>query len=249
MDMTFDQYIQNPMGVKNAVFSNREMYRELYTNKLNKILVREAGKIEYYLYKGKGKYYAYIKVPSEMVENFYYDVVIEFTEPKGSTPISLKNYNVHFYSNDPAFVFTFAHAFIENELFIDRYKDKMSKEAVKKVAKEKNPTNQVGYVKSLYFAYLIMVQKGLFNKLLYVSTYSERNVKSMIMDADKKIALRQELGNSKEKAPKEKKTSLPDPIETTTKTINKIAHTKTIKQINSTKVSKNLKRTKTVKKI
>ena len=34
--MTFDEYIQNPMGIKNAVFSHREMYRELYKNKFNK---------------------------------------------------------------------------------------------------------------------------------------------------------------------------------------------------------------------
>ena len=36
--MTFDQYIQNAMGIKNAVISNREMYRTMYTEKLNKIL-------------------------------------------------------------------------------------------------------------------------------------------------------------------------------------------------------------------
>ena len=99
MLMTYDQYIQNPMGIKNAVFSNRELYRGLYTGKLNKILVREGGKIEYHLYKGRKKYYAFIKVPSEVVEKFYYDVVIEFSEPEGKTPRDLRGYNVRFYSN------------------------------------------------------------------------------------------------------------------------------------------------------
>ncbi len=47
MKMTFDQYINNPMGIKNAVFSAREMYKELYTKKLNVILVREVGKVLY----------------------------------------------------------------------------------------------------------------------------------------------------------------------------------------------------------
>ena len=252
MLMTYDQYIQNPMGVKNAVFSNRELYRGLYTDKLNKILVREGGKIEYHLYKGRKKYYAFIKVPSEVVEKFYYDVVIEFSEPEGKTPRDLRGYNVRFYSNDPSFVFTFAHAFIKNELFIDNYKDKMSKRAVKENADEKNPTNQVGYVKSLYFAYLIMAQKGLFSKLLYIDNYSERTVKNMIMLADEKIALRQELGaEAKKKKPeiKKKKETPKQPRENLTQTVNRITHTKTVKQINSSKIAKGIKKTKTTKRI
>ena len=77
MEMTFDQYIQNPMGIANSVMSNREMYRSMYSMKLDAIMVREMGKIDYKLYKDKNSYYAYIKVPSEVVEKFYYDVVIE----------------------------------------------------------------------------------------------------------------------------------------------------------------------------
>ena len=53
--MTFDEYIQNPMGKENAVISNRNMYRILYSEKLDKILVREAGNIVYKLYKEKNK--------------------------------------------------------------------------------------------------------------------------------------------------------------------------------------------------
>ena len=72
MEMSYDQYIQNPMGVANAVISNRNMYRELYMTKLDKLLVREMGKIHYTLYKSKSKYYVYIKIPSEVIEQFYY---------------------------------------------------------------------------------------------------------------------------------------------------------------------------------
>ena len=36
MDMTFHDYIQNPMGRENAVISNRVMYRNLYQEKLDK---------------------------------------------------------------------------------------------------------------------------------------------------------------------------------------------------------------------
>ena len=197
MDMTFDDYIQNPMGRENAVISNRNMYRDLYKAKLDKILVRENGKIEYHCYSIGTKYMCYLKIPSEVVPKFYYDVLIEFSPSKklvGSG--SLKDYNVRFFSNDPSFVFTFAHAFLKNGLFINNFSDKMSEKAIKEVAKEKNPKNQVGYVKSLYFAYLIMQSRGLFSKLKYVDPYSEVMVKRSIMPADKKIKERQEQGQA-----------------------------------------------------
>lgn len=254
--MTFDEYIQNPMGIKNAVFSNREMYRTLYTEKLNKILVRESGKVVYYLYKSKSKYYAYIKVPSELIKDFYYDVVIEFSEPKEGTKITdrtLKNYEAKFYSNDPSFVFTFAHAFIKNDLFIPSLKDKMSKEAVKKNANVKNPNNQIGYVKSLFFAYLIMTQRGLFNKIQYMESYNEKNLKSMITDADKKVSLRIEAQNNLSKKNRKEKQELKKLQQDRKNTkqeapikhkVNDVVHTRTVKKIDN---SKSIKRSKTSK--
>lgn len=257
--MTFDQYIQNPMGVKNAVISNREMYRTMYTEKLNKILVRESGKVVYYLYKSNKKYYAYLKIPSEVVPNFYYDVIIEFSEPKDGIKITdrtLRNHEARFYSNDPSFVFTFAHAFIKNGMFLDSFKDKMSKEAVKQNADEKNPTNQIGYVKSLYFAYLIMNQRGLFNKILYVERYVERNLKSMVMDASEKIARRQQEGENLRKKNKKDKNEInrrrsrenikydETPI---AHRVSNIAHTRKVGAIKKTNTVGTVKKTRTSK--
>lgn len=194
--MTFDQYIQNPMGIKNAVMGNREMYRNMYTLKLDTIMVREMGKVNYYLYKDGDKYFCHIKVPSEVVERFYYDVVIEFYPGKDTkkNDKTLHSYEARFYSNDPAFVFTFAHAFIKNKIFITELTDRMSKQAVKERGKERNPMDTVGYVKSLFFAYLLMKRFGLFDKIRYAQKLNMKNLKATIMPADEKIALRQELG-------------------------------------------------------
>jgi len=195
MKMTFDEYIQNPMGKENAVISNRTMYRNLYTEKLDKILVREAGKVDYEAYHVGKKYICYLKIPSEVVPNFYYDVLVEFSAPKDKATAlgaNLKDYTVRFYSNDPSFVYTFAHAFIKNDMFIKDFENKMSKKSVKNRAVEKNPHNQVGYVKSLYFAYLIMSRRGLFSKTRYVDKYSKSKLDREIMHADKKIEAREE---------------------------------------------------------
>ena len=254
MEMTYDQYIQNPMGVANAVFSNRDMYRNLYMTKLDKILVREMGKINYKLYVNKNKYYVYIKIPSELLEKFYYDVVIEFSEPKDKKLIdsTLKNYNVRFYSNDPSFVYTFAHSFIKNKMFIDELKDVMSQEAIKKVAVEKNPSNQIGYVKSLYFAYLILKKENVFNKKKFIlaKEINWKQLKKEIIPADQKIAQRQaaavEKANKNKKAKAEldrlMKKSVQQDIPYATKFSKPISKTKTVGNINTSKKTKMTKK-------
>ena len=78
--MTLEQYIVNPLGKNNAVLNSitRESLRKEYRTKLDAIMVRENGKIDYNLYyeKSKNRYWMYIKVPSEVVKKFYYDVVL-----------------------------------------------------------------------------------------------------------------------------------------------------------------------------
>lgn len=208
MNMTFDQYIANPMGKKNAVFSNREMFRTMYKQKLDVLLVREVGKVKYDLYTSKkGKYYIHFKIPSEKIKGIYYDTVIEFYTDQHSAELSrnLNNYYVRFYSNDPSFVFTFAHAFRANDMLIKDLECKMSKKALKEVAKEKNPKNEVGYVKSIFFAYLLMKQYGLFEKVQfksYAKQYNPRTFKDQITHADQKI---EERINAVEKEAKEKR--------------------------------------------
>ena len=201
MMMTFEQYIQNPMGIANAVISNRVMYRDLYYAKFNNIMVREMGHMEHTLYKGKNKYYIHFKVPSEVIDKFYYDVVVEFTPPKDKKTMdnTLENYTVRFYSNDPSFVYTFAHAFIKNDMFIKDLTPVMSKQAIKKVAEEKNPNNQVGYVKSLYFAYIMTKKLGLFNKLKWGVTrdIDFKRMMKEITPADLKIEQRQDAQKKK----------------------------------------------------
>ncbi len=207
--MTFDEYITNPMGKNNAVLSLavRETMRKMYTTKFNNVLLRENGKIDYFMYKGSGAtYYIHIKIPSEVVRNFYYDVVIKFigdNKQVGSFT-KLDQYQVQFYSNDPAFVFNFAYVFKKNNLFIKELSPKMARKALTTAAKEKNPDNQVGYVKSLYFAYLFMKQKGLFTKSIYDSApgFDLRHLLRSIEDADSKIEKRQELGAEEAKKKK-----------------------------------------------
>lgn len=208
MKMTFQQYIDNPLGKKNSVFSQKDLFRALYTDKFDKVLLREAGNINYTLYVDKehDKYVIHIKVPSETVNKFYYDAVIYFytDDPASHASNNLNNYYVKFFSNDPAFVFTYLRVFLKNDLFFEDMKPKSSKLALKKDPTTKNPYEIPGYSKILYFAYLYMKSRNLFSKSLYNlhgKKYSAGELLKHIDHTDKKIAERQELG---EKAAKEK---------------------------------------------
>ena len=257
MERSFKDYINNPLGNKNAVFSAREMYKNMYTEKFNLIMVRENSKIDYYLYKDDKKennnYYIHLKIPSERLQGFYYDVFIQFIPTKTSElENTLDNYIVKFFSNDPSFVYTFAHSFIKNEMFVNDMKSKMSKIAVKRNADIKNPDNQIGYVKSLYFSYLFMKMRGLFNKVHYESAekYYKSRVLSNIDDADEKMRLQREADEAAKKARKKE-------VKLNQQNVNKmladneqirIKSVSTTKKINSGNKSKFINKTKTTKK-
>lgn len=260
MNMTFDQYIANPMGLKNAVFSNREMFKTMYKQKLDVVLVREVGKVNYKLYTSKnGKYYIHFKIPSEKVKGIYYDTVIEFYTDQHSAELSrnLNNYYVRFYSNDPSFVFTFAHAFRVNGMLIKDLENKMSKKALKEVAKEKNPKNEVGYVKSIFFAYLLMKQYGLFEKVQFKSYAQQYNPKLFINEithADEKIAERIEAvekENKEKKITKKKENAEKDKrYNQNPMFVKPVSNSSSVKKVNKiTGVKDNTKKIKKVKKI
>lgn len=259
MEMSYDQYIANPMGIKNAVFSNREIYRNLYTEKLDKILLREVGKIKYTLYRDGDDFLIHLKIPSEPIEKFYYDVVIQFYTKDSTIKMSrsLKDYYVKFYSNDPSFVYTFAHAMLKNDMFIRDLVPRMSKQAVKKAATEKNPKNEIGYVKSIYFAYLIMRNYSLFEKVNY-ETYGEKYNRKRLLEnithADEKIEARQKAQEelNKKKKLEKKKTSKERDVRTPSNDVSSysnnikgVRRTSTIKYTN--KSNSGVKKTSKIK--
>ena len=172
MKMTFEDYINNPMGKGSAVMSaaHREVMRMQYKKKFDNILLREKGKIDFRLFKDEknNTYWIYVKIPSS-----------------------------EFYSNDPAFVYTYAYVFSHNDLFIKELASKMSKEALRRAPKEKNPTESVGYVKSLYFVYLLMENRNLNKTSIFEKQCNPLDpnfFRTNVMPADQKIAEREEAG-------------------------------------------------------
>lgn len=259
--MSFRQYIDNPMGKRNAVFSQRDMFKKLYTEKFDKVFLREAGKINYTLYidKKKDQYIAHIKIPSETVKDFYYDAVILFytNDPAIKTSPSLQDYSVKFFSNDPAFVFTYLRVFLKNDLFFEDLKPKSSKLALKQDPKIKNPYEVPGYSKILYFAYLFMKTKNLFAKNMYVSAipYDKKKLINNVEHTDIKIAQRQELGEkqrkqeAKEEKQKKREKVQPRTVVSPTDNIRMTKTTNTIGSSRTTKLANTVRKVKSTRRI
>nr|DAT51762.1 MAG TPA: hypothetical protein [Caudoviricetes sp.] len=181
--ITLKSYIANPLG-DNTV-THREMYRNLYSEKLDKMIEkRNMEKIKYHLYYTlKNEYYVHFKIPSESVDDFYYDVVFYFYDETGEfeNSRSLNDYYVKFFSNDPAFNFTYTYVFNKVGLLIPELKPKLSDFALKNEAKVTNPNKNIGYIKSVYISYLLMERYGLFYKVNY-KTYGDRYNKNNLIN-------------------------------------------------------------------
>lgn len=222
--MTFDEWISNPQGKGSSTMPNRVMMRTMYVNQWDKIRVKENGLISYKLYKDKEDYYIHFKIPTESEDRFYYDVVIRFFPPKrDKTPTmqkTLKNYQFQAYSNDPYFVFTYAYAFNSHDLFVKDLSYKMSSLALKQPAKIKNPKNEIGYVKTIYFAYLEMEHLDLFSKVKWetiATKYSKLVWNNTVEHSDDMLRISKESRQRNARAKKK----MQDETEKNNKVLNK----------------------------
>lgn len=219
--MTFGQYIDNPMGKSNAVFSARDSYRVKYTEKFDAIYTREAGKIDRVLYHDKSHdaYFAHFKMPSETVKGFYYDVVIRFYTKDNAEKIngSLKNYEVQFFSNDPAFIYTYLYVFHKHGMLIEDLTSKCPKASLTQRPEARNAYEVPGYVKSIYFAYILMSRTDLFLKSTYDNfgkRYSKSALLNSVMNGENKMEERREKEAKQKAIEKKQKASTPKPSKT-----------------------------------
>ena len=252
MPKTFNGYIDNPSDSP-SVYTMRSMYRNMYRKKFDELLVREQGKIFYKVYRfddGPDTRYILFKIPSETVPGLYYDTVVKLWAANNSAKneANLRNYFVQFYSNDPAFVFTFAYSFNRNHLFMKELSSKMSKVALTQSAQIKNPKNEVWYVKSLVFAFYTMERYHLFDKPMNNQLsvkYNQQEFMGMIGSVEQKAAERERLlaeiksKQQKEKAQKAKEKQLERQkfnaaTSRNTHQANSVSHTKTTGRVKST---------------
>ena len=146
-----------------------QLLAENYKQRFEKVMLRVNGKIDHNFYTDGDNYFILLRVPSEVVPNFTYEVVFKFIPKTGDAKHAkdLKNYEVRFFSNDPAFTFTYAHTYIEYGLLVEELENKLSTEVIKQKPKERNPFGVVNFAKILYFGFLYIKQHGYLEKHYY----------------------------------------------------------------------------------
>ena len=196
LELTLTEYIKNPSGKGSSVIG-RDLIKLAYTDGYNKLMVKYNSTMKHFFAKDKEDYYCLIKVPSGSITNFFYEVVFKFSPRGGSDAhaTNLKDYKVTFFANDPAFMFTYAYAYNNAGLLIEEIKSKLGEEPLNVKSKERNPQEIINYAKILYYGYLYFNQHGFINKSYYEGSnfvITKEQLFDMVMDADTKLAARQE---------------------------------------------------------
>lgn len=248
--MTLRQYIKNPSGTGASFAGNRTALTSMYSLKFFKVLVDYNNKIEYSAIKDKqGNFWCIMKIPSENIPKFFYDVIYKFSPAKAGddNATKLEDYKVQFFSNDPAFTFTFSYAYHKNGLTIPELEKKYSSEAISDKPKTTNPNLVVNYAKILYFGYLTIKKYKLTEKYKYKD--GTVNLKE-ITSAEDKIAER--IKQQKKYGTKTKRTTSKSTGKSTargdrgsSKTIGntkRVGVSKASRSISNTRVTKTSKR-------
>ena len=145
-----------------------------------------------------GRHIVHVKVPSETVDNFYYDVCLEFSGEDPST--DLMNCDVKVFSNSPSFVYSYAYVFAHwvpegrpatgrDSMMIDRLRGKMPV--------VRNPLGIPLFDKSIYFAVFYLLDKDItWADILSVHNNIRVQVLAVnVVDFDKLMNERKRLAN------------------------------------------------------
>lgn len=178
-EMTFQQFLQNPTGPYSAFFGKRENIKIDLENRFSKLLSSTKNKeFKCEGFKSGNDYFFHIKIPSEKYSNILYDVVINLT-PKQSyvlTEGTLLNYNLLFFSNSPAFVYTYVYISKKDKLLIPFMQNKINSTALTTPPSVKNPVQIYGFEKSIYFALLYLKYKNYHIKTAIPPEFKTKNV-------------------------------------------------------------------------
>ena len=171
MSATFESYDRNPIG-KGAV-PGIGFIKQILKQKFHEVVeVAYKGSLEHAFYSDGKKYYILVKVPSETLPKFTYDVVFSFFPIKDTdtSATTLTNYNITLFSNDPDFVYTYMHVYRKNGMIDPELVPKCPEKVLQEKAVVRNPQGIANYSKIVYMAYLYIKGKGLTHKSYFTGS-------------------------------------------------------------------------------
>ena len=205
-EYTLQSYLKNPVGAGAASTPQRQVILDALFQKYRGLL-KEHRHFSAAAYKVSDSVLIHVKVPSESVEGVNYDVCIEFMNV-GSTDSSLLTKKIRIFSNNFAFVFTYAYVFNQRNLLVDYLKGLLSKEALSQPPKQRNPDETINYEKSIVYAIYYIQEQRLFlrenfGKILTVSNkIAVKNNIHEFEDVQRDYANKKKLQSAKKEAEK-----------------------------------------------
>lgn len=198
--VTIDGFLSNPMGeAGQSMITKRAMDATLHSYRSEYSSLRKSGKFKVVYYKNKDDIYLKVQVPSSTFEDFYYDVLFKFDTSKIKVS-KLNTIPVQFFSNSPAFMFTYAYAFKLYSLLIPESYKLLNPKSIKQVPVVKNPDVTVFYEKTILFAIFYLKDANLLDT--HNSLYHNSVVTALprkIMDTIKSTESKLEEYNNRKK--------------------------------------------------
>lgn len=196
--VTINQFLRNPAGKGSAAGARRDLIiADL--NKRFDTLMKEAKKdFKMEVFQENNNYFFVFKIPSEHFTNsklikdkLLYDVVIQLL-PIGDAhnDLTLNRYAVKVFSNAPNFTFTYAYVYNKDGIIIDFLKNKLPNLALTKPPEIRNPHQEYGFEKSVYFA-LLYITTGKYSTKSLLRKSKDLNILKLtqtIITSDAKLS-------------------------------------------------------------
>lgn len=157
MDIFIKEFLNNPGGKGSAVL-NINATKETFTERYDKI----CKKISHMTFEVNKDIYILVNIPSS-VDGIFYDVLMKFENTKKSIGTTITDMRMELFSNSPSFLYTYAYAYMKQNIFIKECKKKLSSKMLSDVAKTRNPFGVLSYDFSIYAALFYIVNNGYTN--------------------------------------------------------------------------------------
>lgn len=203
----------------------------------------------YDVYKTReGRMIVHVKVPSESLNRFYYDVLIELEVSRSTT--SIEDCDVRFFSNCPSFVYTYAYVFYHldpdqdqkktkrtgllipnltrkiprDRLLVPGVEEKLPDDVLEKAPVLRNPRYLTIPDKSIYHA-IFFLQTVPFDSILRTRTIrTDLQIFSAVEDFDSLMTKRKQVERKEKEAACKQRKKDEESVKTTERTVRKINH-------------------------
>jgi hypothetical protein len=205
IDMTLNEFVQNPTGKYSSYFSRRDRIKKDLEHRFSVIMSKFSKNFSYKVYRDGESYIFHYKVPSEEYgDKMYYDVFLEF-EPSDKDDAdlpSLLGYKLRLFSNSPNFTFTYTYVIYNSDMLSERAIGKCNDKALKEEPRVRNPIESLGFEKSCYFAAMHLKSSRLYYKKNVDAEKWSPSVMDRVKSDGQKLA---EYNAAKKKVSDEKK--------------------------------------------